>query len=92
MNNEQNNNTMTNELTTKEIEVLNAICNAAIESTGGEFTYADEITTDLNPQQLGGYITQLVQKGIIYVSDDEYKQICGDGGYDLYDIKENINA
>tara|TARA_R110000851_G_scaffold210596_1_gene363181 strand:- start:896 stop:1144 length:249 start_codon:yes stop_codon:yes gene_type:complete len=82
---------MTNQLTTKENEVLNAICDAAIEYTGGDFTYADEITTDLNPQQLGGYITQLVQKGIIYVCDEE-KQICGAFGYNLHDIKDNIKA
>ncbi len=82
---------MENQLTTKEKEVLNAICEAAIKYTGGDFTYADEITTELNPQQLGGYITQLVQKGIIYVCDEE-KQISGASGYDFYDIKENIQA
>ncbi len=90
MNNEQNN-TMKNELTAKEVEVLNAICNAAIEYTGGEFTYADEVTTDLNPQQLGGYLTQLVQKGIIDVSEEDCNQISGNG-YDFYYIKQSIAA
>ena len=82
---------MKNELTAKEVEVLNAICNAAIEYTGGEFTYADEVTTDLNPQQLGGYLTQLVQKGIIDVSEEDCNQISGNG-YDFYYIKQSIAA
>jgi hypothetical protein len=82
---------MKNELTTKEVEVLNAICNAAIEYTGGEFTYADEVATDLNPQQLGGYLTQLVQKGIIDVSEEDCNQISGNG-YDFFYIKESITA
>ena len=90
MNNAQNN-TMKNELTAKEVEVLNAICNAAIQYTGGEFTYADEVITDLNPQQLGGYLTQLVQKGIIDVSKEDCNQISGNG-YDFYYIKQSIAA
>lgn len=81
---------MTNALTNKETEVLNAICEAAIQYTGGDFTYADEVTTDLNPQQLGGYLTQLVQKGIIDVSEEDYNQISGNG-YNFHDIKESLS-
>ena len=80
-----------NKLTEGELKVLKAL----IESSwayGGDFTYADEIETEYNSKQLGGYLSQLTQKGLIYVTDDEFKQI-GNAmhRYDnLYDLEELI--
>ena len=79
---------ITNKLTEGELKVLLAVCEAAVDSTGGDFTYADEVETDFNAQQLGGYLTQLSQKGFIYVSDDEFKQICN--AYDNCDYLDEL--
>ncbi len=78
----------TNKLTEGELKVLLAVCEAAVDSTGGDFTYADEVETDFNAHQLGGYLTQLSQKGFIYVSDDEFKQICN--AYDNCDYLDEL--
>ena len=79
-------------LTEGELKVLLAVCEAAVDSTGGDFTYADEVQTDFNSQQLGGYLTQLSQKGFLYISDDAFKQICNayDNCDDLYELFELI--
>jgi len=77
-----------NKLTKGELKVLLSVCEAAIISTGGEFTYANEIKTDLNSQQLGGYITQLSKKDLIYVTEDEFKQICN--AYDNCDYLDEL--
>jgi hypothetical protein len=68
------------DLNQNEILVLKAIVIASDKSTGGEFTYFDEVMceiTELTQQQVKGYISQLCQKKYIYVSDDEFCQICG---------------
>lgn len=65
----------TETLTEGEVKALKAVCEAAIDSTGGDFTYADEVETEFSFNQLGGYISQLTQKGWIYVTDDKFKQI-----------------
>jgi len=69
-------------LNEKEISVLQAIVNASEKSTGGEFTYFDEVMeeiTELNERQVKGYLSQLSQKNYIYISDDEFHQICPSG-------------
>jgi hypothetical protein len=67
-------------LNQNEILVLKAIVIASDKSTGGEFTYFDEVMfeiTEFTEQQVKGYISQLCQKNYIYVSDDKFCQICG---------------
>jgi hypothetical protein len=68
-----------NNLNENEILVLKAIVIASDESTGGDFTYFDEVMEKINTltqQQVKGYVSQLSQKNYIYVSDDKFCQIC----------------
>jgi hypothetical protein len=66
------------DLNSNEIKVLKAVSLASIDSTGGEFTYFDEVIefiSDMKDNQVKGYLSQLVQKDYIHISDDEYSQI-----------------
>ena len=74
--------TGTTNLNQNEIKVLKSIVLASDDSTGGEFTYFDEVMefiSDINANQVKGYFSQLVQKDYIHISDDEYKQISRGG-------------
>lgn len=67
-----------NNLNENEILVLKAIVKASDKSTGGDFTYFDEVMefiTDLNDKQVKGYLSQLSQKNYVCVSDDKFCQI-----------------
>ena len=68
----------TTNLNDNEIKVLKSIVLASDDSTGGEFTYFDEVMefiSDINENQVKGYFSQLLQKDYIHISDDEYSQI-----------------
>ena len=68
----------TTNLNLKEIEVLKAVSLASIDWTGGEFTYFEEVMeyiSDMKENQVKGYLSQLVQKNYIHISDDEFKSI-----------------
>lgn len=63
-----------NELNANEIVILKAIVNASYKYTRGCFTYFNEViefVNDLTEQQVKGYISQLTQKNIIFMSKDE---------------------
>ena len=63
-----------NKLTEGELKVLMALIKSSW-AYGGDFTYADEVETEYNSKELGGYISQLTQKQVIYVDVEEYSQI-----------------
>ena len=53
-----------------EIQVLNGI-KEGHKWAGGDFTYADEVIVDgLSVNQIKGYISQLLQKGYIYICEE----------------------
>lgn len=57
-----------------ELKVLRAAVLNAIRETGGEFGYSDDIKVEgLNKQQVGGVISSLLQKRLVY-RDDEFGQ------------------
>jgi len=90
MQNEQNNYSNLNE---NEILVLKAIATAS-ELTGGDFTYFDEVVSQINAltqNQVKGYISQLSKKNYIYVDEEEFNgQIsAGDNVDYLTDYKFN---
>jgi hypothetical protein len=60
-------------LNENEIKVLKAIADGH-ENAGGDFTYADEIICGLTTNQIKGYLSQLVQKKYISISE-EFEQI-----------------
>jgi hypothetical protein len=50
----------------KETEVLKAMADAAVDSTGGDFGCTDEVQVKgLTAKQLGGYMTDLEKKGLV---------------------------
>jgi len=69
--------------------VYNAVYDAAKLSTGGDFTYADEVydivKDQMSQNQLKGYLSQLVQKNMIVITSDKYKQILGERGNPFYE-------
>ena len=90
MQNEQNNYSNLNE---NEILVLKAIATAS-EANGGDFTYFDEVVSQINAltqNQVKGYISQLSKKNYIYVDEEEFNgQIsAGDNVDFLTDYKFN---
>jgi len=67
-----------NNLNENEISILNSIVKASDKSTGGDFTYFDEVmefVTNFTEQQVKGYLSQLKQKDYVRVSDDKFCQI-----------------
>lgn len=64
-----------------EFAVLVGVAQAIVDCTGGQFGYADEISgnvvananngTTLKKEQMSGYVSQLVQKGLI-IKDSEF--------------------
>jgi hypothetical protein len=53
-------------MNTKEIEVLKAMADAAIDATGGDFGCSDEVSVSgLTGNQLGGYMSVLEKKGMV---------------------------
>lgn len=63
-------------LSKKEMMVLEAVFEGIHAETRSEFCYADSFTVSgLNEKQIGGYLSQLSQKGLINICDDEFKQI-----------------
>jgi hypothetical protein len=75
-----------NTMNTKELSIsLNsderAVLDAVVSAhkwAGGEFTYFDEVCRELpnlTIHQVKGYLSQLVQKGLIFISRDEFQQI-----------------
>ena len=48
---------------------------AAILNGNGEFCWTEDIVSDLNPQQIGGALTNLQKTGKIMMSDDDPPQI-----------------
>lgn len=67
------------DLNQTEKEVLTAIADAS-RGNGGDFTYFDEVAVNgLSVSQLKGYVSQLVQKGYISISNDKFKQIYARG-------------
>lgn len=63
-------------LSKKEMMVLEAVFEGIHAETRSEFCYADSFTVSgLNGKQVGGYLSQLSQKGLINICDDEFKQI-----------------
>ena len=63
-----------NKLTEGELKVLMALIKSSW-AYGGDFTYADDVEIEYNSKELGGYISQLTQKQVIYVDVEEYSQI-----------------
>jgi len=60
---------MTN-LTPLETTVLEACWQAALDSTGGDFACLDEVSVKgLGRKALGGVITSLQEKGVIFVDE-----------------------
>ena len=68
--------------------VYNAVYDAA-RGNGGDFTYADEVydlvKDQMSQNQLKGYLSQLVQKDMIAITPDKYKQILGERGNPFYE-------
>lgn len=57
----------------QERRVFDALVNAALNAAGGDFGFLDEVdhkSLGLSDQQFGGYVSQLVQKGLIYPPED----------------------
>jgi len=83
-------------LNVTELKVLNAVRIGIIHQTYSEFCYADDVVVDdLSVNQIKGYLSQLSQKGFIYI-DDEFGQITlrkasigfsgiFEGDFELYD-------
>ena len=65
------------QLNINERQVLQAMMDNAEDAAGGDFGFIDELGdyVSMNPQALGGYITQLQSKGLVYVyGGDEHGQ------------------
>jgi N12 class adenine-specific DNA methylase len=65
------------QLNEKERAVFQAAAQQIVDSTGGQFGYLSEADTPegMSRQEFAGYCGSLAQKGLISVSDDEYKQL-----------------
>jgi len=72
---EQNNTPTMYNLNTNEAAVLECIQTEAKKSTGGEFTYFDDVLKStwigsiMTPAQFKGYLSQLQKKGLLMVED-----------------------
>ncbi len=66
-------------LNEREIMVFNAVISAH-DDYGGDFAYVDEVYDELDHSQFTmnqykGYLSQLVQKGYVNITDDKFCQI-----------------
>ncbi|CAB5224264.1 hypothetical protein UFOVP386_40 [uncultured Caudovirales phage] len=82
------------ELTEGEVQVIKAIIQASDKSTGGDFTYFDEVEAELkgifSSSQVKGYLSSIQAKELIHISDDKYRQICGTGWQNLRSLSEYL--
>lgn len=64
-------------LNEKELAVFRAAAQQIIDSTGGQFGYLSDAETPdgMTRHEFAGYTGSLTAKGLIHVSDDEYKQL-----------------
>ena len=55
------------ELNEKELEVLKACADNALDAAGGDFGFGDEIKNyvEMKDKQISGYLSQLSQKGLV---------------------------
>ena len=66
-----------NNLNANEAAVLECIQTEATKSTGGEFTYFEDVLKNtwigsiMTPAQFKGYLSQLQKKGLLMVEDAE---------------------
>jgi len=74
---ENNNNPDMKNLNANETAVLECIQTEATQSTGGEFTYFEDVLKStwigsiMSPAQFKGYLSQLQKKGYLMVEDPE---------------------
>ena len=62
------------ELNDNELKVLNAVFDNIQDETGGQFGWSDGIEVDgLSKHQVAGYISQLSQKDLILLHNDDSK-------------------
>lgn len=82
------------ELTEGEVQVIKAIIQASDKSTGGDFTYFDEVEAELkgifSSNQVKGYISSIQAKGLIAIGEDRYRQIYQPGGDSLLSLSQYL--
>ena len=55
-----------------ELKVLKAVADNIIHETNGQFGYSDQVRVDgLTVNQIKGYLSQLVQKGMIRIWEED---------------------